>query len=166
MKLGKVFASHNKSMLNVIEIIATHYYYAIWAPSIFGCNKLLSLKLVRAACVRCHGTKCPLKSLKNWPLIRSPFALIRSPLAPLYRFSNLLLLYGVHPTFYFCTVCTVSATSSGIFKNVQNPTITPSGRKVTAGEGDLMSAKGDLMSAKGDLMSGQFFNDFSGNLVP
>jgi hypothetical protein len=23
--------------------------------------------------------------------------------------------FGVHPTFYFCTVCTVSATHSGIF---------------------------------------------------
>jgi hypothetical protein len=40
-----------------------------------------SKKLVQAACIRCHGTKCPIKSLKNWPLIRSPFALIRSPFA-------------------------------------------------------------------------------------
>ena len=38
--------------------------------------------------------------------------------ALLYRLTNLLLLYSVHPTFYFCTVCTVSAISSGIFKNV------------------------------------------------
>ena len=38
--------------------------------------------------------------------------------ALLYIMSNLLLLYGVHPTFYFCTVCTVSATCSIIFYNV------------------------------------------------
>ena len=31
------------------------------------------------------------------------------------QIQQLMLLYSVHPTFYFCTVCTVSATSSGIF---------------------------------------------------